>query len=176
MEKIDLKKFVKDYNIPGKNHRINKRGQLEYERANGTLAVASINLEPSMTQQQYRDECDINHLMDRYMKTGELPVHRKTGYFIDVSETPESYHAAMDLVLQADDAFNLLPAQTRARFQNDPAQLLGFLNDPKNKDEAQKLGLIPSKDPSHQEQMLDLMKLQMQKNDDKNSKPNDDKK
>lgn len=149
-------------------------GQQIYIRKDGSIACDTINNEPSMTQQQYADECDINHLMNRYMRTGELPVHKKTGYFVDVSETPESYHAAMQTVLDAQTAFDLLPAQTRSKFENDPSQLLGFLQDSKNKDEAIKLGLIPNPQPTFKEQMLEIQQTLNQKpttNSNDESKP-----
>ena len=35
-----------------------------------------------------------------------------------------------------------LPAHLRARFENDPAQLIDFLGDENNRSEAEKLGLL----------------------------------
>lgn len=158
MKHNELKEFVKQNSIPGKNHRINRRGQLEYERENGTLAVETINLEPSMTQQHYQQECDINYIVKQYARTGELPVHKKTPYYMDCTDTPESYHRAMNLIVNAQEAFDTLPAETRSRFQNDPAQILAFMQDSKNKDEAIALGLIPKPKPSDSDQIIAAIK------------------
>ena len=40
----------------------------------------------------------------------------------------------------------LLPAQMRSRFNNDPAELLKFIKDPANLDEAVKLGILVKKE------------------------------
>lgn len=54
----------------------------------------------------------------------------------------EDYQAAVNSVMQAQDQFMALPAQIRKRFDNDPAQLIAFMNDPGNASEAIELGLI----------------------------------
>ena len=48
----------------------------------------------------------------------------------------------MNRVLAAKTEFESLPAQIRARFQNDPAQLIEFLQDENNRPEAEELGLV----------------------------------
>jgi len=106
----------------------------------GRVSVMTVNTDPSMTQQQYKDECDINHIMSRYMQTGELP-RTKLGVYGDFSDMPD-YQTALNTVLQAQDAFASLPAQIRQRFGNDPGALLEFLHDPSNKGEAIELGLV----------------------------------
>lgn len=50
---------------------------------------------------------------------------------------------AMDLIHQGEDAFASLPSNLRNRFGNDPIKLLEFLHDPKSRDEAVSLGLLP---------------------------------
>ena len=39
----------------------------------GRYQVRSINDEPTMTQQQFGEETDINNIMKKYQQTGELP-------------------------------------------------------------------------------------------------------
>jgi phage internal scaffolding protein len=48
----------------------------------------------------------------------------------------------LNQVIAAEDEFMRLPADLRARFENDPAQLIEFLENLENKDEAIKLGLV----------------------------------
>ena len=99
--------------------------------------------DPSHTQQHFRDECDINEILMRYSKTGVLPhVNPSPPEYRDLAQELD-YHQAMTFLVHAQDQFNELPARTRARFGNDPGQLLEFLQDPENTDEAVKLGLIP---------------------------------
>jgi phage internal scaffolding protein len=44
--------------------------------------------------------------------------------------------------MDAQYQFDQLPALIRDRFHNDPQEMLAFLNDPNNYDEAIKLGLV----------------------------------
>ena len=52
------------------------------------------------------------------------------------------FHAAQNLIAEATQTFDLLPASLRKRFDNDPAKLLAFLEDDSNREEAVKLGLV----------------------------------
>nr|DAI39153.1 MAG TPA: Scaffold protein [Microviridae sp.] len=103
------------------------------------------NDEPSMTQQQFKDEADINNIMARYQKTGVLvdPLTQTTRkpMFDDFSELGD-FREHQQAVIEAQDMFMQLPSQLRARFANDPAELLQWLSDPANKDEAMELGLM----------------------------------
>lgn len=96
----------------------------------------------ALTQQQFREECDINTIVKRFGLTGELPNGigmPVSGDFTGVSD----FQSAMEVVRKSQEAFMALPAETRARFANDPARVLAFLDDEKNRDEAIKLGMIP---------------------------------
>lgn len=104
------------------------------------------NDEPSLTIQSAADECDINRMIDRYNRTGSYhglisqpSAAPSFGDFSDVS----SYHEAQNKILAADSAFAALPAAVRDRFRNNPAELISFLEDPNNFDEARLLGLVP---------------------------------
>ena len=37
--------------------------------------------DPSLTQQQFKEESDINNIVDRFMKTGHLPLKRNSTLF-----------------------------------------------------------------------------------------------
>ena len=97
--------------------------------------------EPSLAQQQFKDETDINNILRQFNITGilpEAPLSPRYGDFTGIVD----YHTALNAVIAAEDGFMELPADLRARFQNDPENLINFLNDESNKDEAIKLGLI----------------------------------
>lgn len=107
--------------------------------------------EESMTQQHFRDDCDINRIMQRYQETGVLidpivgtgrqPMFGEFDSEFDLRE-------AMDKVNMAYEQFNQLPSRIRERFDNSPAKLMEFLRDPDNYDEALKLGLVrPRSEP-----------------------------
>lgn len=106
----------------------------------------TINELPSRTQQHFADECDINKIMEKYEKTGclidPMIMPSRQPMFQDCSNTVSDYHEAQNTLVNAQNAFNELPAYVRKRFENEPANLIEFLSDSKNKKEAQDLGLV----------------------------------
>jgi phage internal scaffolding protein len=92
-------------------------------------------------QQHHKDECDINQILERFGKTGQIPVTALKGTYGDFSGVYD-YHTAMNTLIAAEEEFDALPAKLRAKFGNDPINLIDFMNDPQNKDEAIKLGLV----------------------------------
>lgn len=97
--------------------------------------------EPSMTVQSFKEECDINEIVRRFGLTGEMPNNFRmpiSGDFTGVSD----FKSAMDLLIDAQDQFDSLPAGVREQFANDPAELITFLENPDNRDKAIDMGLI----------------------------------
>lgn len=80
-------------------------------------------------------------MMEKYSKTGMLPVNNMSQSFGDFSEATD-YASSMLQIQRAEEDFLELPVSIRKRFSQDPQKLLEFLNDPKNREEADKLGLI----------------------------------
>jgi phage internal scaffolding protein len=97
-------------------------------------------LDPSLTQQQFRDESDINNIVDRFMKTGHLPDPVSMPQYVDY-EGVFDFQSAMNVVRQADENFMRMDAKVRARFHNSPQEFLEFFANPENQDEAVRLGL-----------------------------------
>lgn len=95
----------------------------------------------SMTQQNFKRECDINNIMKKFHKTG-LVDHVSTyqGDYSDISSVP-SFQDALNIVQSAQEAFDSLPSSIRKKFANDPAAFLEFVHDPQNADEMIDLGL-----------------------------------
>jgi hypothetical protein len=85
--------------------------------------------EPTLAQQNFKDESDINYIVRQFGLTGELPgkpLSPQSGDFTGVLD----YHSA---------------------FNNDPAELIDFLGNEGNREEAIKLGLVaamPISEPS----------------------------
>jgi len=120
---------------------------------NERVRIQTINNLPTKTQQQFASQCEINNIIKKYQKTGQwLHVTSKQGVYADVSQISD-YAESLQKVLNANSAFNSLPSNLRARFENDPSQLLAFLQDSNNKEEAISLGLIPK--PSTPEKVND---------------------
>lgn len=103
----------------------------------------------SLTKQSFRDESDINMMMDRFQKTGVLDEDRVPvgARYIDCTGIL-SYQESLQVVTEAEEAFNGLDAKVRRRFDNDPAQMIAFLQDPASEAEARDLGLLEPKAPA----------------------------
>jgi len=95
----------------------------------------------SLAQQHFKDECDINNILRQFNVTGMLPQQTLSPRYGDFSGIGD-YHTALNRVIAAQDEFEALPAQIRARFDNDPANLIEFLENEKNRPEAEELGLV----------------------------------
>lgn len=93
------------------------------------------------TKQAHKAECDINSIMAKYIKTGTLDFARKNepSYGDCVGS---DFNAAMLLVARGKSMFHELPAAIRARFDNDPAMFLDFVDNPANYAEMDTLGLL----------------------------------
>lgn len=94
----------------------------------------------SLTQQQFKEDSDINTIVDRFMKSGVLPTPVNMPQYVDY-EGIFDYQSAMNSVRAADEQFMRMDAKVRARFNNSPQEFLAFFADPANTDEAIRLGL-----------------------------------
>jgi len=93
------------------------------------------------TQQSAAQECDINYIMKRYEKTGQLPdMIKQDAQWGDFSDVPD-YQSALAIVAHAEEQFINLDAHVRRRFNDDPAMFLEFMGDSKNVTEAIRMGL-----------------------------------
>lgn len=95
----------------------------------------------SMAKQSFAEECDINTIVRRFGITGELPTNIRMPTYGDFTGVHD-FKTAMDAIATANESFDALPAEVRARFNNDPAAFVDFCSDTRNRDEAKKLGLI----------------------------------
>lgn len=89
--------------------------------------------------QSEKVNCDVNVIMARFFTTGAAPALR-AGYYADVTTVPD-LRGALDAAIRVREAFGLLPADVRDRFQNDPVRLAEWLADRRNDAEAVRLGL-----------------------------------
>lgn len=92
------------------------------------------------THQSFKDECDINSVMERHRLTGIARGSAGRPQYGDFSNLGD-YQQALDLVAKADQLFGELPAKVRGRFNNNPDLFVQFCDDPENAEEAVKLGI-----------------------------------
>lgn len=103
--------------------------------------------EKSLAQQQFRDEVDINVMLERFGVTGQMPSGVRLPQYGDFTQVAD-FRSGLHTVMAARDEFMKLPAKLRNRFENDPQQFLEFCTNPDNKDEINRLGLgapLPAK-------------------------------
>lgn len=121
---------------PRKNVRIRERPRLSIK----------FNPDEDMTQQHFKDECDVNKIVARYRATGVLPQGKAAPMYGDFTKVPE-YLQSMNIVRDAQQAFNSLSAELRKQFNNDPVEFLAFVDDPKNADKLLEMGLRKPPEP-----------------------------
>lgn len=105
--------------------------------------------EPSMAQQHFKAECDINNIINGSVQqvVNGVPGQRQA-VFGDFTEVPQTYQEYCNRVVEARENFMLLDSKIRRRFDNDPHKLIDFLADKGNLDEAVKLGIVNSPAPA----------------------------
>lgn len=91
----------------------------------------------SRTRQSEKDNCDINKIMERFNRTGQLPQMRTTPPQYGDARIVD-YQTAQQIIKDAKSAFNELPAKVRQEFGHDPQNYLQALSDT-SKDNVQKL-------------------------------------
>lgn len=97
-----------------------------------------------MTIQSEKDNCDINVIMNRYATCGTPLPYRADGVepvYADVSELGD-YMENFQRCKQAEEMFNALPSALRKELDNNPANLIPFIRDEKNKERCYEYGLL----------------------------------
>lgn len=100
--------------------------------------------EPTMTIQSEKDNCDINVIMNRYATCGTPLPCRTDGVqpvYADVSELGD-YMENYQRCKQAEEMFNALPSALRKELDNNPANLLAFIQNEANRERCVEYGLI----------------------------------
>lgn len=123
------------------------RTGFNYDTDAASNESALLCLDESLAVQSEAEEADINTIVKRFglgvpLPTGVvMPVY---GDFTGISD----YQSALNLINQANDGFMSFPADVRARFDNNPANMIAFLENDANRDEASKLGLLVTPSPA----------------------------
>lgn len=101
----------------------------------------------TLTLQSEANDTDINVIMDRYLRTGQVPYAGMriptSGDFDQIAD----FRTCVELVQDAERAFLRLPAGLRAELGNDPGRFIAFAEDPKNLPVMRHWGLAPPEEP-----------------------------
>lgn len=127
-------------------------------RPNGTTRVMTINEEPSMTDQAFKDDVNVNLIMERFMKTGHLPLRQAQPIFADLSMTSIDLPTALRMIRDSEKAFGELPVEVRQKFGYSPEAMILFLQNPENHKEAIELGLLEVREPDKQDIVVDELR------------------
>ncbi len=104
-----------------------------------------MNFSDGRTKQEFKDDVDINRIIEKWLKTGHAPAFleapgQKQSADVDISGAVD-FHTAMGMVARTQQIFSSFNARIRDRFNNDPEEFLRFMENPKNAEEAIKLGI-----------------------------------
>lgn len=106
----------------------------------GEKVVVGLECGPGRTKQSHKDECDINLILRKYVKTGIIEhVKEHKGSYGDFASF--DFQEAMEKVAEAHQLFETVPAKIRKMFGNDPAAFLAYVQDEGNTDKLIELGL-----------------------------------
>jgi len=100
---------------------------------------------PTRTKRAFKNDFDLNHVIERYHKTGILPQMRTDQPTYGDYSNPIDYQEAQNKIMLANDLFGALPARIRRDFDDDPGTFLAFASNPDNLEELVEMGLA---DPS----------------------------
>jgi phage internal scaffolding protein len=127
---------------------IKYRGHNAYdtEEASNEATLDKSQYGESLTVQSHTEDSDINVIVARALRTGTMPQAAVLPAYGDY-ENVFDYRSALHQVMDAQNQFMLLPAKTRARFNNDPQELLRFVSEPGHEAELVALGLSEPKNP-----------------------------
>lgn len=101
---------------------------------------------PSKTIQSAEAETNINNIVRKYVRTGQLEhISEHLGQYRDVSDIPD-LQGAMNMVAEANSAYAELPAAVRKATGHNPGEFLPWLDNPDNFDQAVEWGLLPPKE------------------------------
>lgn len=128
-----------------------------YSRYDPAPKAVEVFEKPSLAQQQFAKEADINTIMAKYAKTGVLVdpmVSRRPiiegGDYENVPDLREAY----ELVFRAEEEFGMLSAHCRDQFGNDPIAYIESFGTPEGIAKLVALGII--NDPALNRQEIAL--------------------
>lgn len=119
-----------------------------YSAVNDTPGFSTSS--PSLALQEDYESTLIPNIINQH-----LPQPVNPPQFGDFTTSPDDLLEAYSIIEDAESRFAALTPEVKSRFGNDPAALLAFLQDPGNRDEAVRLGLVnPTVTPSGAESAL----------------------
>lgn len=103
---------------------------------------------PSMTQQHFKDDCDINVIVRRFNagQINTMPLAMNEGFYADVSDLG-SYQDANARVNSIKDYFANLPSSVREKFNNSVDDFVAFASSDNSRDAFIEMGILEKPEP-----------------------------
>jgi len=120
--------------------KVNKSNSILFRSAYSPPVRSQFTTTDSRTEQSHKEECDINQILSKYIKTGVL-AHQKHHQSNYGDYTSTDFHEAQNIIAKASSMFAELPAKVRSQFDNDPAKFLDFAGDNNNMQAMVNMGL-----------------------------------
>lgn len=112
-----------------------------FDRYPRKQVVLDLSAEKPLTEQAHIEDCDMHRIMGQFEKTGLVShLAKYKGQYGNMVDAP-TFQQAMDAVATAKQMFDTVPGKIRAKFGNDPATFLAFVQDNNNYDEIKEMGL-----------------------------------
>lgn len=105
---------------------------------NQSKRYSKIFTKPSLTDQSFKDECNIDFIISNFVRTGQVP--ESSMNFIDCT-TVQQFEEAQMLVAEAKSNFEQLPAKVRSEFKNVQGYL-EYISNPANLKDSYERGFI----------------------------------
>ena len=138
-------KMKKEHKTPYDAIDYSKTGKHVVYDLNGKVCKVCTVTGKTKTDQAYKDETDLTHILEPAIRKGLLRHAIKfEGEYDDYPAF--DFQEAQFKIARANTMFEQLPAKVRERFNNKPGDFLEFVNDPKNEKEIREMGLTKGLD------------------------------
>lgn len=122
-------------------------------RGERTRVQTSHNTPETKAVQSEKKSSDINNIVARAIKTGQLPV-LMSRQPIEQLPDAQTYQEMLNQVVFAQQSFERLPAEIRSEFHNDPVNLLTAVSEAEGNEaltkKLQSMGILEIPEPSPQ--------------------------
>lgn len=96
----------------------------------GKIVFDPVSDEPSLTDESFKQECDIDFIISNFVQRGINPPEHQVQY--GKQFTSEDFVRSMETVAECKSAFEELPAIEKEKFNNSVTNFLDFVSNPEN--------------------------------------------
>lgn len=115
---------------------------MKYITPLNTKRQQSINTDPTLTKQEFKDECDPTKILEKFQRTGLID-HANTYQPVFGDQSAMTYHEALTLKTDAETMFQDLPSSVRQQFNHNVGLYLDSIANPETQEDSKK-GIPPT--------------------------------